>query len=309
MLEVWHEHSKASLVTLFAVENGDMSLALAQAAYKATERGEPVAQPGDDAAHAHLTRTFRRDRDLVTAVREITNGRGVDLVVDLVGNVGRADIRIDRPAADAGQPVAHPCVPGRVDPNGVYVKLCNFLRLDPAYAGVGLGAGSKLDEVVWEEFADNAERLRALAEAIRASRSSEEFRPAALPEVEDDGAPEGQVLLRQHQIRERSSALTRKKKVLALRQLGALRCEVCNLVFAEVYGPIGEGFIECHHVVPLSKLRPGQATRLADLALVCANCHRMLHRGGEQVSIAVLRERVVEQAQGSRRVLPRRGSL
>jgi 5-methylcytosine-specific restriction protein A len=34
------------------------------------------------------------------------------------------------------------------NPNGVYMKLCNFLRLDPSYTGVGLDAGAKLDEEV-----------------------------------------------------------------------------------------------------------------------------------------------------------------
>jgi 5-methylcytosine-specific restriction protein A len=29
----------------------------------------------------------------------------------------------------------------------------------------------------------------------------------------------------------------------------------------------------------MTELKPGQKTRTADLALVCANCHRMLHRG------------------------------
>jgi 5-methylcytosine-specific restriction enzyme A len=30
--------------------------------------------------------------------------------------------------------------------NGVYMKLCNFLRLDPTYTGKGLQRGGKLEE-------------------------------------------------------------------------------------------------------------------------------------------------------------------
>jgi predicted HNH restriction endonuclease len=33
---------------------------------------------------------------------------------------------------------------------------------------------------------------------------------------------------------------------------------------------------------------------LQDLHLVCANCHRMLHRGGEQVTVDLLRSRIQE---------------
>jgi hypothetical protein len=53
--------------------------------------------------------------------------------------------------------------------NGVYMKLCNFLRLDPSYHGSGLKAGSKADAKVWEEFANNREGLGSAVERIRAS--------------------------------------------------------------------------------------------------------------------------------------------
>jgi predicted HNH restriction endonuclease len=44
------------------------------------------------------------------------------------------------------------------------------------------------------------------------------------------------------------------------------------------YGDIGKDFIECHHVIPVSELKPGMKTKLSDVVLVCSNCHRMLHR-------------------------------
>lgn len=63
-----------------------------------------------------------------------------------------------------------------------------------------------------------------------------------------------------------------------LKDTGALRCEACGFDFEEAYGEVGKGFAECHHTRPVSELRPDQGTRLADLAILCANCHRMLHR-------------------------------
>ncbi|WP_433917182.1 HNH endonuclease [Streptomyces sp. NBC_01744] len=35
--------------------------------------------------------------------------------------------------------------------------------------------------------------------------------------------------------------------------------------------------MECHHVVPLHEAGEGQ-TKLSDLALICSNCHRIIHR-------------------------------
>ncbi|MBU0959988.1 MAG: HNH endonuclease, partial [Proteobacteria bacterium] len=65
---------------------------------------------------------------------------------------------------------------------------------------------------------------------------------------------------------------------------GKLRCEVpgCGFNFSDVYGEIGEKFAIVHHLTPLSDLNPtGQRNSIADLAVVCANCHAMIHRGGE----------------------------
>ncbi len=41
---------------------------------------------------------------------------------------------------------------------------------------------------------------------------------------------------------------------------------------------IGSDFIEGHHTVPISELKGEVKTKVKDVALVCSNCHRMLHR-------------------------------
>ncbi len=107
---------------------------------------------------------------------------------------------------------------------------------------------------------------------------------------EDEEAPEGEILLRLHKSRERSTSLIRKKKALGLQKHGYISCEICGFVFNEHYGSLGDGFIECHHTIPISRLIPGESTKLKELALVCANCHRMLHRGGELLTIEKLQE-------------------
>lgn len=94
----------------------------------------------------------------------------------------------------------------------------------------------------------------------------------------DEEFPEGRVLYRLHRSRERSSVLVRRAKAIALQRTGALTCEVCGFSFFSQYGRIGKDFIECHHTVPISELTSRTKTKLKDLALVCSNCHRMLHR-------------------------------
>lgn len=89
--------------------------------------------------------------------------------------------------------------------------------------------------------------------------------------------PEGQEYERRHLARERSTALIRLVKNRAAMR-GALRCEVCNFDFEMTYGRIGKGYIEAHHTIPVSELAAHSATSPDDIALVCANCHRMLHR-------------------------------
>jgi len=69
-------------------------------------------------------------------------------------------------------------------------------------------------------------------------------------------------------------------------------CVVCGFDFAEIYGERGEGYIEVHHIKPLSDLETEQIVNPeTDLVPVCSNCHRMIHRRKNDVlSIEKMRE-------------------
>lgn len=59
-------------------------------------------------------------------------------------------------------------------------------------------------------------------------------------------------------------------------------CQVCSTNFEKTYGEIGKEYIEAHHLKPISSLK---GTKVAldpvrDFAVLCANCHRMVHRSG-----------------------------
>jgi predicted HNH restriction endonuclease len=177
--------------------------------------------------------------------------------------------------------------------NGVYMKMMNFRRLDPEFTGTGrkgLTRGNKDEAVVWDEFAGDRKHLSAVAAAIRAAVASDEA--PALQTVDDEGieeAAEGRILTRLHRSRERNQQLVETKKARALRAAGRLACEGCDFDFAEAYGKRGLGFMEAHHTRPVHEISPGHVTRLADLALVCANCHRMIHARRPWLTIVELR--------------------
>lgn len=57
-----------------------------------------------------------------------------------------------------------------------------------------------------------------------------------------------------------------------------LDCMACGFNFERTYGSWGKGFIEVHHVVPLSEAGRSETDPATDLIVLCANCHRMVHR-------------------------------
>lgn len=70
------------------------------------------------------------------------------------------------------------------------------------------------------------------------------------------------------------------------------KCMVCGFDFEKVYGEHGAGYIEVHHLRPVSSLQ--EQTKVdpnTDMAVVCSNCHRMIHRNKDKIlSIEELRE-------------------
>lgn len=99
------------------------------------------------------------------------------------------------------------------------------------------------------------------------------------PPATREGFPEGRRIERLHTQRERNTMVVNKAKQMAKANHGRLFCQCCGFDFEETYGEVGVDFIEAHHTIPLSQLADeGAAVKPSDLAMVCSNCHRMLHR-------------------------------
>lgn len=138
--------------------------------------------------------------------------------------------------------------------------------------------GGRLDREVLAAFLSHQEEMHLAADALRAGAQSGEFDTLPPVVLDDDGVAEGRLLERRHYVRERNPKLRKSKIDATLAKYGCVACEVCGFDFERTYGSRGVRYAECHHVVPLHA--SGETTtRLEDLAVLCANCHRMIHRG------------------------------
>ena len=107
--------------------------------------------------------------------------------------------------------------------------------------------------------------------------------------VSDLEALEGGLELVNHLRRERKPKLVCAKKKAVLAASGELVCEACGFNFATAYRDLGEGFCEVHHRTALAGGR--RATRLEDLAILCSNCHRMIHHTDPMQSVEGFRDK------------------
>ncbi|WP_371480561.1 HNH endonuclease [Kitasatospora sp. NBC_00315] len=162
--------------------------------------------------------------------------------------------------------------------NGVARKTFDIATRHPDYQGKPTNGGA-MDLAVLQAFLDSPLEMAAAAQLIRAGILAGDLQTAPLADedLDDFDAPEGRLLLRKHLARERNRALRRRKIDSVLSRGQRLACEVCDFDFQRAYGERGAGYIECHHVVPLHEAGESR-TKLSDLALICANCHRMVHR-------------------------------
>ncbi|WP_260703262.1 MrcB family domain-containing protein [Edaphobacter flagellatus] len=105
----------------------------------------------------------------------------------------------------------------------------------------------------------------------------QDLHPSSISREEDESelGTEQLIVLRDHKRLERNNALAKKAK-----KIHGFSCQACGFDFVKAYGSIGENFIEAHHLTPLSELK-GHIVTLdprKDFCVLCANCHRMIHR-------------------------------
>lgn len=81
--------------------------------------------------------------------------------------------------------------------------------------------------------------------------------------------------------KERLVSIYERKPALRAKaiEIHGFTCQVCDFNFGKSYGKHGENYIEVHHITPLSVLiKEKEINPKTDLAVLCSNCHRMIHR-------------------------------
>jgi 5-methylcytosine-specific restriction protein A len=196
-------------------------------------------------------------------------------------------------------PVIHPFPrhPDFRNPAGVGQKTRNIVDRHPDHDG-SQSNGNRLDKEVLDDFLADPAGMRAMAARVRELFTAADASSPELPDLDpvDIVAGEGGVALRAHLRRERDPKLRRSKLADTKKRGLPVACEVCSFDYAQTYGAHGLDYIECHHRVPLH-VTGETKTRLGDLALLCSNCHRMIHRSKRWLTVEELKQLVDVQRQ------------
>ncbi len=156
------------------------------------------------------------------------------------------------------------------NPAGVGFKLQN---LQQVATGRGLPHVSEVDRQVWADLGTRPENVREIAALIRAGAHQPELFSSGSQDDDDDHTFfEGRIVTVLHKIRERDRSL--RKRLLASRwKHGGLTCDLCARSSPVLDPKFEDATFEAHHLNGVQ-----EQLRLADMALLCACCHRLLHR-------------------------------
>ena len=108
---------------------------------------------------------------------------------------------------------------------------------------------------------------------------------SAVPTSEKDPIQNFDEGFKKHIVKEVSSRDPRL--TAAAKKLYGTKCSVCDFDFGKYYGDHGDGFIEIHHLHPIA--RGSRKSTVEDVRPVCSNCHRMLHRGNNIMTVEELK--------------------
>ncbi|MEU4807923.1 HNH endonuclease [Nocardia fluminea] len=193
-----------------------------------------------------------------------------------------------------------PSIPQYRSTNSVHQKLEDLRTNRPGYPGVPK-RGGKLTPQIAAAFDKEPKKMRALAAQLWADGDlsiATDFDSDVVDDVPIPDSPsaadlvsavEGRALQRQVTVYERDPKLRAAKLKWSRKHRGSIACEVCQFDFEKVYPGHGSGYAEVHHINPLHITQRVENT-IDDLIVLCANCHRMIHKGGRALTPHELRD-------------------
>ncbi|MZQ91150.1 hypothetical protein GVY41_18930 [Frigidibacter albus] len=142
------------------------------------------------------------------------------------------------------------------------------------------------------------ERIFGLTNAASATRLEEAEAKPPVDEEEIYGV-EGRLLTRIHVYKERDKGFAaRAKKFYKDKSGGRLVCQCCGMDPTVVYGKDGERCLEAHHKIPIEELQPDSITRVDEMAIVCASCHRIIHSKKPCIAVEDLAAEILSAKEG-----------
>jgi 5-methylcytosine-specific restriction protein A len=106
--------------------------------------------------------------------------------------------------------------------------------------------------------------------------------------VDDITLPEGTVTQTSVIRHERNKAA----RSLCIKHYGT-SCTVCDFNFEKAYGEVGQGYIEVHHLTPISQTKAAyDINPIKDMRPICANCHAMIHQKNPPYAIGEIKEMI-----------------
>lgn len=156
-----------------------------------------------------------------------------------------------------------------IDPNGTpwsHQVPVKWLADFPEIEGILLGA---------EQYAVlklTTEQVKSIEGGLKKTKAT----------IDKQEAIEGQIYTKEVLFRKRNRALIEVKKANS-----KYRCEVCNFSFEETYG---FKYIVAHHLIPIASQSKPTKTTSDDIALLCANCHAMVHTKNPPLSLDEMRQ-------------------
>lgn len=188
--------------------------------------------------------------------------------------------------------------------NEVYMKLSNFLRLDSSYSSKGLTGGGKLETDIWNEFADDLNKLKLASELIKSNIEINETTRKVKYLVSQkvlDNLKKQTIIFGERELENAISRMSdeefkdyintfdensslevkdgllkirkyNKKIIDDLKKRASYCCQICGV---SSIGDYGVSVVEGHHIESFSLT---QNNKPENIMILCPNHHRLIHK-------------------------------
>lgn len=151
------------------------------------------------------------------------------------------------------------------------------------------------DEQLAEDLREMLALYNTLHRRLQGLELDDRLEVLAGKDLPPDQQREFKMKLRTHEEAERAYLRHDSSDIRRVKEILGYRCSVCDLKFDEMYGEIGLGYIEAHHLTPYADLSlddPPPTNTVEDFAVLCANCHRMVHKESPVLTPGELKARL-----------------